>query len=99
MSNALRTFFRDLIHTGHLVVRFPDGDVESFGDKTGPNLSIEVLTKRAARAIAQDPELASLPASAAVVGNPTRLVERYGLRLQPDAEAVADYVLGIADRL
>lgn len=58
---------------------------------------IEVLG--ATTRIAQDPELASLPAPAAVVGNPTRLVQRYGLRLQPDAESVARYVLGIADRL
>ena len=44
-----------------------------------------------------DPRLVSLPASPAVVGDPTLLITRYGIASQPNAHEVARRVLGLGN--
>ncbi|APH71771.1 SAM-dependent methyltransferase [Aquibium oceanicum] len=58
MNILLRNVLERLVRTGNLVIVDPGGSTHTFGDGTGPRLTIAIRTQHAERAIGFDPMLA-----------------------------------------
>jgi cyclopropane-fatty-acyl-phospholipid synthase len=58
MYMPLRAILTRLVRSGHLIVVGADGATEEFGDRSGPQLSVQLNDHATERAIALDPSLA-----------------------------------------
>jgi cyclopropane-fatty-acyl-phospholipid synthase len=58
MQKALDTILRQFIAIGRLTVRWPDGRLQTYAGKPGPEAGISLLTRRAVRRLVLNPALA-----------------------------------------